>query len=138
MRIISQRKRLTSVTYCHEFVWADQSLSGGFSFECDKEGNVLGNKAEIAIDNYRKCKDGTYDVIDKGIREYHNHYVEPAIGECNRCGCKVALYGFTNTCEKCGTDYNMSGQELAPRSQWGEETGESLCDILSADIADID
>ena len=27
----------------------------------------------------------------------------------------------------------MSGQELAPRSQWGWETGESVADILAVD-----
>lgn len=59
------------------------------------------------------------------------HYRHPAIGRCH-CGAEVALSGFTNTCE-CGRDYNMSGQELAPRSQWGEETGESLADILAVD-----
>lgn len=46
------------------------------------------------------------------------------------CGEEIEFSGFTNTCE-CGRDYNSSGQELAPRSQWGEETGESLADILS-------
>jgi hypothetical protein len=40
---------------------------------------------------------------------------------------------LTNTCHDCHTDYNMSGQELAPREQWGEETGESIADILAAD-----
>lgn len=49
------------------------------------------------------------------------------------CGLTVYLHGFTNTCE-CGADYNLSGQRLASRSQWGEETGESLSDILSVDI----
>ncbi len=34
------------------------------------------------------------------------------------------------TCDRCGADYNSSGQMLADRSQWGEETGESLADIL--------
>jgi len=48
------------------------------------------------------------------------------------CGRTVLCSGFTNPCE-CGRDYNMSGQELAPRSQWGEETGESVSDILQAD-----
>lgn len=51
------------------------------------------------------------------------------VGKC-ACGREVILYGFTNTCE-CGADYNMSGQLLGPRSYWGEETGESLDDILS-------
>lgn len=44
----------------------------------------------------------------------------------------VTLQGFTNTCD-CGADYNGSGQRLAPRSQWGEETGESVSDILDID-----
>jgi hypothetical protein len=55
----------------------------------------------------------------------------PAIGLCE-CGKKVVLLGFTNTCE-CNRDYNVCGQLLAPRGQWGEETGESASDILNYD-----
>jgi hypothetical protein len=55
----------------------------------------------------------------------------PAVGKC-ACGRRVLLAGFTNTCE-CGRDYNMNGTLLAPRSQWGEETGESVSDILRVD-----
>ena len=51
--------------------------------------------------------------------------------EC--CGQEFMLDRFTNTCPVCGADYNSSGQMLAPRSQWGEETGESVHDILSVD-----
>ncbi len=47
----------------------------------------------------------------------------PKIIGCG-CGAKIALSGFTNTCRSCDTDYNMSGQTLAPRHFWGEETGE--------------
>ena len=54
----------------------------------------------------------------------------PAIGECDNCGNQVELSGFTNTCERCGSDYNMGGDLLASRSQWGEETGEHLADIM--------
>ncbi len=36
-------------------------------------------------------------------------------------------------CPYCGTEQNASGQSLAPRSQWGEETGESLSDIYNPD-----
>lgn len=65
----------------------------------------------------------------KIIKHRHEEYRgSPAIGECS-CGYEVELGGFTNTCE-CGADYNSSGQMLAPRECWGEETGESLCDIL--------
>jgi hypothetical protein len=56
-------------------------------------------------------------------------YRDHAIGECNWCKAEVVLAHFTNTCE-CGADYNSGGQELAPRECWGEETNESLSDIL--------
>jgi hypothetical protein len=40
------------------------------------------------------------------------------------CGHEMALYdSWSNECN-CGTEYNGGGQQLAPRSQWGEETGE--------------
>ncbi len=41
------------------------------------------------------------------------------------CGMEVLCVGFTNTCIGCDTDYNFNGDMLAPREQWGEETGES-------------
>jgi len=46
---------------------------------------------------------------------------------CNR---KLECGGFTNTCPICGTDYNWAGQQLAPREQWGEETGETASEIM--------
>jgi hypothetical protein len=48
------------------------------------------------------------------------------------CGRWVLCAGSTNTCE-CGADYNMGGQRLASRAQWGEETGESVSQILDVD-----
>lgn len=50
------------------------------------------------------------------------------------CGNQVYCSGFTNTCS-CGAGYNMSGQLLASRSQWGEETGETADDIINAEAA---
>lgn len=44
------------------------------------------------------------------------------------CGTEILCRNFTNTCENCETDYNFSGQKLADRSQWGEETGENWQD----------
>lgn len=35
--------------------------------------------------------------------------------------------------DRCARDYNSSGQLLAPREQWGWDTGESLSDILMSD-----
>ncbi|NQT47827.1 MAG: hypothetical protein HQ578_02495 [Chloroflexi bacterium] len=48
--------------------------------------------------------------------------------EC--CGQEIVYSTFTNTCSRCGTDYNFSGQRLAPRPQWCEETVETTDEIL--------
>lgn len=44
------------------------------------------------------------------------------------CGVKLIRgSGYFPTdymCPKCGLEYNSSGSKLAPRSQWGEDTGE--------------
>jgi hypothetical protein len=55
--------------------------------------------------------------------------IDSRLGQCV-CGEVIEFSHFTNTCECCGKDYNSSGQELAPREQWGEETGETAADIL--------
>lgn len=47
--------------------------------------------------------------------------------EC--CGQELDCYNFTNTCYECGADYNFNGTRLAPRYQWGEETGEHWTEI---------
>jgi hypothetical protein len=47
------------------------------------------------------------------------------------CDCGNELFfrpGGDCTCAKCGDSYNSAGQKLAPRSQWGEETGETAED----------
>jgi hypothetical protein len=56
---------------------------------------------------------------------------EPKVIEC--CGEQLPCPNFTNTCPHCGADYNWAGQRLAPRSQWGCETGESVEEILDID-----
>ena len=61
-----------------------------------------------------------------GIERFTTTHTTPAVGECS-CGRRVTLRNFTNTCG-CGADYNSSGQLLACRSQWGEETGEHWTD----------
>ena len=84
------------------------------------------------LENYRNCTQGaTSDgtVIEDGGVECREHsWREAAVGRCG-CGLDVTLSGFTNTCD-CGRDYNSAGQMLAPREQWGEDTGETVGEIL--------
>jgi hypothetical protein len=47
--------------------------------------------------------------------------------KCKCCGETVVLTScWANECDRCGTEYNGLGQRLAPREQWGEETGENF------------
>lgn len=51
-----------------------------------------------------------------------------------RCDCgrklEVIPAGADQSCDVCGREYNAFGQRLSPRELWGEETGETLADIL--------
>jgi hypothetical protein len=133
MKIVRNSEFVRSVSYAHVFNWAEygaERFRCGFGFDCDSEGEVL-NLNPAAQKNYVACLTGAVDgkpVIDLGIERREHEYREPAIGRCD-CGCNVTLDGFTNTCD-CGADYNSAGQRLAPREQWGEETGETADDIL--------
>lgn len=118
MKIVQEREFRVIVN--HDLVF------DGYAFPCDENGNVDESTLEPAgLENYKAC-------IAKGngyVESYENSYTIPAIGECS-CGNEVILDSFTNTCDKCGADYNSSGQRLADRSQWGYETGEHWTDCI--------
>lgn len=69
------------------------------------------------------------------VRRIETGYTVPMRIKCD-CGVELDVPAFTNTCY-CGRDYNSCGQLLAPRSQWGEETGESAGDILTVGHYDV-
>lgn len=129
MQIISHRKHKTFVSFRHYFEWR-KDRGAGFMFHCKEDGTPIDMNPD-ADRNYQECISGTLDLIDRGIERVEHSRTVAAVGLCE-CGEEVHLSGFTNTCD-CGADYNMSGQRLASRSQWGEETGESVSDILSVD-----
>jgi hypothetical protein len=83
------------------------------------------------------------DLCNKPLEQIDNtfsnpNYRAPKTMECS-CGASEQVildHPLVNTCEVCGRDYNMSGQLLAPRSQWFDEghrnedgSYESLSDI---------
>ena len=55
-------------------------------------------------------------IQQRATEKNENGWREPAIGECNHCGTHVYLSSPTNDCDKCGTTYNMVGQEY--RADW--------------------
>lgn len=62
-----------------------------------------------------------------------NGNAKPAIIRCD-CGSHVEGWrpGGDVECDRCGREYNSSGQLLADRSQWGVETDEHPADIARA------
>tara|TARA_Y200000002_G_scaffold382867_1_gene401760 strand:+ start:629 stop:1072 length:444 start_codon:yes stop_codon:yes gene_type:complete len=80
---------------------------------------------DMGYQNYLEVlESGDYKL---GYYENEFSYRVPAQIKC--CGKWMSLGKFTNTC-KCGADYNGSGQLLASRSHWGEETGEHWSECL--------
>lgn len=128
MKIIKERVVERWTEYHKSFA----SRSGlGYTFDCDKDGNLLPGTRPLSIDNHDRLMRGEYPEMKyQGIMRFNRTYVNPAIGLCE-CGSEVMLRGFTNTCSKCGRDYNFNGDLLAVREQWGEETGEHISEILN-------
>lgn len=126
-KLIRQRERVTDVSFALSYEWNDSD--GGFGFPCDEHGVVdLSTFSPEARVNYDGCVSGSFDVRFVGVERYESRYTIPAAVRCS-CGREVELDHFTNACD-CGRDYNSHGDLLAPREQWGEETGEHLADIL--------
>lgn len=104
--------------------------SSGYAFPCDEEGNPDWDSLQpAALENLDRCLRGEDGIVFEGILHEQWSYRHPRVGRCH-CGEEITLDRFTNTCCGCGTDYNSAGQELAPRSQWGEETGEHWSDCI--------
>tara|TARA_B000000557_G_scaffold224132_1_gene193607 strand:- start:565 stop:1017 length:453 start_codon:yes stop_codon:yes gene_type:complete len=74
---------------------------------------------DIGYQNYLKVlESGEWKL---GYYENEFNYRVPAQIKC--CNKWLSLDSFTNTCKHCNTDYSGSGELLAPRHFWGEETG---------------
>lgn len=119
LEFITRRERITVTTYHHIFDRTDVP-GAGFAFDCDADGN-LPPMNPAALANFDKCYDGTYPVIDRGVRKSEHSFWQPASVRCD-CGATIWLDDhMTNTCERCGLLCNGSGQRLAPVSQWSDE-----------------
>lgn len=131
MQIISEAKLVERIHRERSFSYKINPTAG-FRFPCDELGIIDTEElSEIGNESYQQCLSGIVDgdsVVDDGIESWEANYTEPAVGLCDHCGCEVSLGHFTNTCHDCGADYSMSGDRLASRSQWGEETGEHWSD----------
>lgn len=116
----------------------------GWGFSITKKvNNIEDFKREMLEEGVKNCEptehikarlDNLQFVLLAGNYSFqpweHEGYGRLSYPKVKCCGAWIELYSFTNTCNKCGSDYNTAGQLLAPRHQWGEETGEHYSDIL--------
>lgn len=121
--IIRERERIESVSF--DLFFPVNGPGWGFGFPCDEHGKVS-PLTSVGKENYEMClaleAEGK---VRRELRRFENHYWEPAVILCNHCKKEVELRSsWANSCPECGVEYNGSGQELAPREFWGEETGE--------------
>lgn len=121
LKNITHREWVDKYEYSHSFSW-DDCPGAGFSFDCFENGEMdMESLSEGAKENFWRAIFGLFDEPLKyeGIVERDVSYRTQAHGTCP-CGREVWLehdYGHGIDCD-CGRIYNLSGQELAPRSQW--------------------
>ena len=130
MEIIQEGTIETVTLYERNFWFVGHERQGGYGFECAQDG-TMGVLAPIQQEKFAACLTGQVDgrpVVDGGVEACPRVVRTPRIGRC-QCGQAVLLQGFTCPCD-CGRDYDASGNLLAPRECWGEETGETARDIL--------
>lgn len=105
--------------FYHEFV--NNQTGERYQFDCFEDGTPNSSSYYDRVSS-----DPNFTLVGIKFRTYT--VKRPLIIKCD-CGEELHCDRFTNTCD-CGRDYNMSGQLLASREFWGEETGENLSDIL--------
>lgn len=113
----------------------EDGCGSAFAFECDEHGNVYRNRLpSLARHNLELCLKGEvdgYSVRLGVVRSHERRYVEDGSGTCV-CGAHVTLHSsWANACD-CKREYNGSGQLLADRAFWGEETSESVAHMEHA------
>lgn len=97
--------------------------TGGYAFDCDKDGNLSDELTDCANGNYRECMahPEKFPYLWNKVCKHTRTYTDEAHGTCD-CGREVYLYNqYMGACEcECGRWYNLFGQELSPPTAWEE------------------
>lgn len=111
---------------CEIFPNYDDALKA-FDNICQMDGEIVeylvewqknGDGGEAHLPNFDEALDKQAECFNDDA----SHVRISPIVAC--CGERLICDSFTTTCPTCGADYSNNGERLAPRSQWGEETGE--------------
>ena len=123
MKDLIPRRREIRTTYSLS-AWDRNNPGCGIGFACDVDGCILDTLAlsDTAIRNLCSMLFQP-DRYTPAFETREHSYMMAGGGRCT-CGLYVHLDNATTNSCRCGRFYNGYGQELAPPSQWGEETGE--------------
>ena len=101
-----------------------EDKNGGFSFDCDENGNLLDSVSEKGRENYKKCLQNPekykYAFNELEADEYEEK--TEATGKCI-CGKRITLYDQylgACACPKCGQWWTLFGQEIKPVERWND------------------
>jgi hypothetical protein len=131
--ILAERYETTTVEYLRGF-YLHGRPGTGYGFECDEHGNIIlpeSARQDLSHPVFASILDAMTNpaYYDAGVERREHTYRHGLLILCD-CGAEVQLdgYGHDTDCDSCGASYNSGGQRLAPRSQWGLETGETAMD----------
>lgn len=112
----------------YELVFLDEN-NCGFSFSCDKNGNV--ELTELQRKNYELAMSHPEMFVQfNKVVKFTNRYKKDASGVCD-CGHRIELYDqYLGACEcpHCGRWYNLFGQSLKNPDEWEEVVDDYLDD----------
>jgi hypothetical protein len=128
-KLITPHTRIEHVEHTIDF--EDSTCPGaGYSFPADKTGIDFAELHDCAIDNLLSCYTRA-DISGPFYSAREWSYMQAAVYRC-KCGGEIVCESpYGNDCNRCNGEFNQSGQRLAPREFWGEETGESYSDIVN-------
>lgn len=119
-KIIAEARTITSVEHTLFFEYRD-CHGAGFGFECSPDGDVLTPVNEAARENLAHALAHPEEFFPPQVQDMTR---QVRFGRTLRCDCGGIVNcdsSWENPCSRCEREYNMSGQLLAPRSQWGIE-----------------
>jgi|GEM_PF-1923253 len=103
--------------------------TAGLAFDLDSTDKPI-LRTEESERSYARAVAGVGTEYLPPVRRTHTNKVRDyGTGVC-ACGSHVSFGWGDSTCVSCGAEYNSAGQRLAPRHQWGEETGEHPCEVV--------
>jgi len=119
VQIIRQRviERGTTYDLCFDWVVRGRRMDGGFSFPCDKDGNVaIMELRPEGLENFHLCATGQMKdyqgntVSTPYVRPMRYCHIIPAAARCDACGGEAEMHPHCGAwvCHQCGNHLTLA------------------------------